>query len=86
MRILSGSCSGFTSAMRPSVSPRRAVPFFFLGFVIATFSNYNLIGLGIIGTVFAILYIQLSPRFNAAQSGKSATRQAPLADNELEGL
>ena len=25
-RILSGSCSGFTSAMRPRLSPRRAVP------------------------------------------------------------
>ena len=68
------------------MSAKALMPFFFLGFVIATFSNYNLIGLGIIGTVFAILYIQLSPRFNAAQSGKSATRQAPLADNELEGL
>ena len=67
--------------------PVEVMPFFFLGFVIAVFSSYNLIALGIIGTVLAILYIQLSPRFNksAAASGPVA-RQAPLADDELEGL
>ena len=26
------------------------MPFFFLGFVIASFTNYNLVGLGILGT------------------------------------
>ena len=69
------------------MSVRALMPFFFLGFVIAVFSSYNLIALGIIGTVLAILYIQLSPRFNksAAASG-SVARQAPLADDELEGL
>ena len=69
------------------MSVRALMPFFFLGFVIAVFSSYNLIALGIIGTVLAILYIQLSPRFNksAAASGPVA-RQAPLADDELEGL
>ena len=61
---------------------RHISPAQLLGFVLA-----NLIGLGIIGTVLAILYIQLSPRFNksAAASGPAA-RQAPLADDELEGL
>ena len=69
------------------MSVRALMPFFFLGFVIAVFSGYNLIGLGIIGAVLAIVYIQLSPRFNksAAASGPAA-RQAPLADDELEGL
>ena len=69
------------------MSVRALLPFFFLGFVVAVFSSYNLIALGIIGTVLAILYIQLSPRFNksAAASGPVA-RQAPLADDELEGL
>ena len=69
------------------MSAKALMPFFFLGFVIATFSNYNLIGLGIIGLVLGILYIQLSPRFNkSAAANGQATRQAPLADDELEGL
>ena len=42
------------------MSVRALMPFFFLGFVIAVFSSYNLIALGIIGTVLAILYIQLA--------------------------
>ena len=69
------------------MSARALMPFFFLGFVIAVFSDYNLIGLGIIGAVLAIIYIQLSPRFNKSAAGNtSAVRQAPLADDELEGL
>ncbi|MBC2580219.1 PTS mannose/fructose/sorbose transporter subunit IIC [Clostridium sp. DJ247] len=44
------------------------MPFFFLGFVIAAFLNINLVGFGIMGTVFAILYIQLNPRFNQTQA------------------
>ena len=69
------------------MSAKALMPFFFLGFVIAVFSNYNLIGLGIIGAVLAIIYIQLSPRFNKSAAGNtSAVRQAPLADDELEGL
>ncbi len=63
------------------------MPFFLLGFVVAVFSNYNLIGLGIIGLVFAILYVQLSPEFNQNRgSSGRPNRKVPLADNELEGL
>ena len=69
------------------MSARALMPFFFLGFVVAVFSGYNLIGLGIIGAVLAIVYIQLSPRFNKSAAGNApAARQAPLADDELEGL
>ena len=69
------------------MSAKALMPFFFLGFVIAVFSDYNLIGLGIIGAVLAIIYIQLSPRFNKSAAGNApAVRQAPLADDELEGL
>ncbi len=63
------------------------MPFFLLGFVVAVFSNYNLIGLGIIGLVFAILYVQLSPQFNESKGVVAqAGSRKPLADNELEGL
>lgn len=61
------------------------MPFFFLGFVIAAFTNYNLVGLGILGTCLAILYIQLNPRFNQAQLPQGTAPQA-VADDELEGL
>ncbi len=42
------------------------MPFFFLGFVIAAFTNFNLVALGVLGTVFAIVYIQLNPKYHAA--------------------
>lgn len=43
------------------------MPFFFFGFVLAAFLNINLVGFGILGVVFAIFYIQLSPTFNKSQ-------------------
>lgn len=62
------------------------MPFFFIGFVIASFSNYNLVGLGMLGACLALIYIQLNPRFNQAQLPASSTSQKQLADDELEGL
>lgn len=60
------------------------MPFFFLGFVVASFSNYNLVGLGFLGACLAMIYIQLNPRFNAA--AQAPVQRKKLADNELEGL
>lgn len=40
------------------------MPFFFLGFVFAAFTNLNLVGFGVVGAIFAILYIQLHPKYN----------------------
>lgn len=65
------------------------MPFFFLGFVIAAFSNYNLVGLGIMGLCLAILYIQLSPKFNQSSTGMSngnGSKVVDELDDELEGL
>ncbi len=39
------------------------MPFFYLGFVIAGFTKFNLVSLGIIGIILSILYIQLSPKY-----------------------
>ncbi|MCX7883467.1 MAG: PTS mannose/fructose/sorbose transporter subunit IIC [Caloramator sp.] len=44
------------------------MPFFFLGFVIACFTNFNLVALGVLGTIFAILYIQLNPKYSTASA------------------
>ncbi|AIF52890.1 PTS mannose/fructose/sorbose transporter subunit IIC [Pelosinus sp. UFO1] len=40
------------------------MPFFFLGFVVAAFTSLNLVAFGVVGTVLAILYIQLNPKYN----------------------
>ncbi|WP_346353014.1 PTS mannose/fructose/sorbose transporter subunit IIC [Azotosporobacter soli] len=42
------------------------MPFFFLGFVVAAFTNLNLVAFGVVGTVLAILYIQLNPKYSEA--------------------
>jgi len=52
------------------------MPFFFLGFVVAAFTNLNLVGLGIMGVVCAIVYIQLNAKYN----------QAPTTVDELDEL
>lgn len=42
---------------------RYLMPFFFLGFIIAAFSNYNLIAFGVIGTCIALIYLKLNPEY-----------------------
>lgn len=53
------------------------MPFFFLGFVTAAFTQFNLVAFGVIGLVLAIVYIQLNPKYHqpavaAAPAGGSA--------------
>lgn len=63
------------------------MPFFFLGFVLATFiTDINLVGLGIIGACLAVIYVQLNPRFHDAIQAPAAVtaRTGPNYDNELE--
>ena len=45
------------------------MPFFFLGFVIAAFTEFNLVAFGIMGAVFAIVYVQLNPKFQTPVAG-----------------
>jgi PTS system mannose-specific IIC component len=47
-------------------------PFFFLGFALSAVSELNLIAMGMIGLVLALIYLQLSPRFNGG-SGNSGS-------------
>lgn len=47
---------------------KHLMPFLFLGFVIAAFTDFNLIALGILGTVAAIIYIQLNPKYSEAKT------------------
>jgi len=60
------------------------MPFFYLGFVTAAFTNFNLVALGVIGTVMAILYIQLSPKYNRSAGESTRAAAANDLDNELD--
>lgn len=42
------------------------LPFFFLGFVIAGFTTFNLVAFGVLGLFAAIVYIQLNPKYQLA--------------------
>lgn len=59
------------------------MPFLFLGFTIAAFANYNLVGMGIIGVILAILYVQLSPKLNQVNLSKDDLSNSGL-DDELD--
>ncbi|MFD3157558.1 PTS mannose/fructose/sorbose transporter subunit IIC [Haloimpatiens sp. FM7330] len=69
------------------------MPFFFLGFVVAAFTKFNLVSLGVLGTVAAIVYIQLNPKYStvavasanvaAAQEGSNNDLDDDL-DDELD--
>lgn len=60
------------------------MPFFYLGFVTAAFTSFNLVALGVIGVVMAILYIQLSPRYNRVAGQAAPAQGANDLDNELD--
>ena len=64
------------------------MPFFFLGFVTAAFTEFNLVAFGVIGLVCAIVYIQLSPKYHqvpqapaAAAAGSTSTVDDDLDDD-----
>ena len=61
------------------------VIFFFLGFVVAAFTNFNLVALGVIGLVCAIVYIQLNPKYQQASAAAAPAAAASSdADDELD--
>ncbi|BBU83371.1 PTS system mannose-specific EIIC component [Escherichia coli] len=60
------------------------MPFFYLGFVTAAFTNFNLVALGVIGTVMAVLYIQLSPKYNRVAGAPAQAAGNNDLDNELD--
>ena len=61
------------------------MPFFFLGFVVAAFTTFNLVALGVIGLVAAIVYIQLNPKYAAVAAAPAAAASASSdADDDLD--
>ncbi|EHN58858.1 PTS mannose/fructose/sorbose transporter subunit IIC [Oenococcus kitaharae] len=66
-------------------------PFFYLGFLFAAFTNFNLVGFGGLGLIFALLYIQLKYNNNngnnhhsSGTSEKLATASASNGDDDLD--
>ncbi|AKZ65990.1 PTS mannose/fructose/sorbose transporter subunit IIC [Candidatus Palibaumannia cicadellinicola] len=62
------------------------MPFLYLGFVISAFTSFNVVALGILGIIMAILYIQLSSQ-SAAVPPTTALSQdlnKKNLDNELD--
>lgn len=62
--------------------------FFYLGFVTAAFTNFTLVALGIIGMMMAVLYIQLSPKYNKSQvvqAGLANTHTISITNSTKKG-
>ena len=59
------------------------MPFFFLRFVVAAFTTFNLVALGVIGLVLAIVYIQLNPKYTAVAAAPAAAGGSD-ADDDLD--
>jgi sorbose PTS system EIIC component len=61
------------------------MPFFFLGFVLAGYLEFSLVSFGIIGLIFAILYVQLNPKFqNNQQAATNTGYSSSDLDDELD--
>jgi PTS system mannose-specific IIC component len=55
-------------------------PFFLLGFALSVLTDLNLISMGIIGLVLALVYLQLSPKFNGSANAGGGTISANSSD------
>lgn len=65
---------------------RSLMPFFFIGFTLATFvTNFNLVGLGIIGACAAVVYVQLNPDFHDSIRMPEAVAGLSSDDDDLLG-
>ncbi|OOS00748.1 PTS mannose/fructose/sorbose transporter subunit IIC [Haemophilus paracuniculus] len=60
------------------------MPFFYAGFVVAGFTNFNLVALGVLGTITAIIYIQLHPKYNKSQQVVQVVNNDNNLDNRLD--
>ena len=64
-------------------------PFFYLGFVLGGYLNFSLLSFGILGVIFAIIYVQLNPKFNVIKNNDkfinpTANTNQIITDDELD--
>lgn len=62
---------------------RYLMPFFFLGFIIAAFTDFNLVAFGAMGLIIALIYIQLNPKYTKQQFATAGPSTNNL-DDELD--
>ena len=60
------------------------MPFFYAGFVIAAFTDFNLVALGVLGTITAIIYIQLHTKYNQSKQVVQVQATNNDLDNRLD--
>lgn len=60
------------------------MPFFFLGFALSAVTELNLIAMGIIGLVIALVYLQLSPKFNAIGNNDGGTASVSASSTDVD--
>ena len=59
--------------------------FFFVGFVVAAFTNFNLVALGVLGVALAYFYIQMHPKYHKGTgSTTAAVAQRSKLDDQLD--
>lgn len=59
--------------------------FFFVGFVVAAFTDFNLVALGVLGAAMAFFYLQLHPKYyRGVDGGKTAKVHTNTLDNQLD--
>ncbi len=67
------------------IKEKYLMPFFYLGFIIAGSTSFNLLSLGIIGIILSILYIQLSPKYYDFKNIKNyKNKQKKIKEDELD--
>lgn len=63
------------------------VPFFFAGFLVGGYLNFSLLAYGALGTIIAVIYIQLNPNYQKKTGpvvAENATTNGDVAFDELE--
>ena len=59
--------------------------FFFVGFVVAAFTSFNLVALGVLGLAMAYFYIQMHPKYHKGTgSTTAAVAQRSKLDDQLD--
>ncbi|EST12536.1 PTS mannose/fructose/sorbose transporter subunit IIC [Sporolactobacillus laevolacticus] len=65
---------------------RSLMPFFFIGFTLATFmTGINLVGLGILAACAAVVYVQLNPDFHDSIKAPAAATNVGTDDDDVLG-
>lgn len=66
------------------MSVKYLMPFFFLGFVLGGYLDFSLLSFGIMGLIFALIYVQLNPNFANLNTSYSIKSVDVDLDNELD--